>query len=61
MNRGAREASGDVLLFLHADTRLPRTAFTDIASALGDPRYVGGRFDVDARRQPLDAAAGRRG
>jgi rSAM/selenodomain-associated transferase 2 len=47
MNRGAREASGDVLLFLHADTGLPRTAFADIAGALSDPRYLGGRFDVE--------------
>ena len=47
MNRGAREASGDVLLFLHADTRLPSTAFSDIAGAMGDPRYVGGHFDVE--------------
>ena len=46
MNRGAREASGEVLLFLHADTCLPATAFADIAAALGDPRAVGGRFDV---------------
>ena len=47
MNRGAHEANGEVLLFLHADTRLPSTAFADIAGALSDPRYVGGRFDVD--------------
>jgi rSAM/selenodomain-associated transferase 2 len=47
MNRGAQEALGEVLLFLHADTRLPSTALADIANALGDPRYVGGRFDVD--------------
>jgi rSAM/selenodomain-associated transferase 2 len=46
MNRGAREASREVLLFLHADTRLPVTAFADIAAALGDPSCVGGRFDV---------------
>ena len=47
MNRGAGEASGDVLLFLHADTRLPPTAFADIAGALSDRRYLGGRFDVE--------------
>ena len=47
MNRGARQASGDVLLFLHADTRLPPTAFSDIAGAMGDPRHIGGRFDVE--------------
>jgi rSAM/selenodomain-associated transferase 2 len=47
MNRGAREANGDVLLFLHADTRLPVTAWADIGNALSDRRYVGGRFDID--------------
>jgi rSAM/selenodomain-associated transferase 2 len=47
MNLGARQASGDVLLFLHADTGLPASAFTDIATALGNPCYVGGRFDVE--------------
>jgi rSAM/selenodomain-associated transferase 2 len=47
MNLGARQATGEVLLFLHADTRLPQTAFADIATALGDPRCLGGRFDVE--------------
>ena len=46
MNYGARRATGDVLLFLHADTRLPPTAFDDIRGALADPRFVGGRFDI---------------
>ena len=46
MNCGARRATGDVLLFLHADTRLPPTAFDDIRDALSDPRFVGGRFDI---------------
>ena len=47
MNHGARHAHGDVLVFLHADTRLPPAAFDEIAAALGDPRYLGGRFDVE--------------
>ena len=47
MNRGAGEASGDVLLFLHADTRLPTSALKDISVALSEPRYLGGRFDVE--------------
>lgn len=51
MNFGAQRATGDVLLFLHADTRLPPTAFADIRSALEDRRVVGGRFDLQ-----LDAA-----
>jgi rSAM/selenodomain-associated transferase 2 len=46
MNYGARRATGDVLLFLHADTRLPPTAFNDIRDALSDPHFVGGRFDI---------------
>ena len=47
MNLGARQASGDVLLFLHADTRLPDSALSDVAAALSDPACVGGRFDVE--------------
>jgi rSAM/selenodomain-associated transferase 2 len=47
MNRGADEADGEVLLFLHADTRLPTSALNDIKSALSEPRYLGGRFDVE--------------
>jgi len=47
MNVGARRASGEVLLFLHADTRLPRSALNDIVAALSDSRYLGGRFDVE--------------
>ena len=50
MNSGAKEASGDILLFLHADTTLPNSAFDDIRLALGDSRYVGGRFDVEHRQ-----------
>ena len=47
MNRGAEHATGDILLFLHADTRLPPAAFYDIVAALEDPHYLGGRFDVE--------------
>jgi rSAM/selenodomain-associated transferase 2 len=47
MNRGAAAASGEVLLFLHADTRLPESAFGDIAAALNDATVLGGRFDVE--------------
>jgi rSAM/selenodomain-associated transferase 2 len=47
MNSGAKAARGDILLFLHADTTLPNSAFDDIRLALGDSRFVGGRFDVE--------------
>jgi len=52
MNFGAQRGTGDALLFLHADTRLPPSAFDDIRSALEDQRVVGGHFDLqldDAR------------
>ena len=46
MNAGASRASGDILLFLHADTRLPENADGLIAQALHAHRRVWGRFDV---------------
>jgi len=44
MNAGAAAARGDGLVFLHADTHLPRNALTDIDSVLRDDRYIGGAF-----------------
>jgi rSAM/selenodomain-associated transferase 2 len=46
MNAGAAAAGGDVLLFLHADTRLPPGFDAAVLAALVDPAVVGGRFDV---------------
>jgi rSAM/selenodomain-associated transferase 2 len=46
MNRGAALATGDVLLFLHADTLLPSNAFALIRGAMNDKRFVGGAFDL---------------
>ncbi|HEY7534086.1 MAG TPA: TIGR04283 family arsenosugar biosynthesis glycosyltransferase, partial [Nitrospiraceae bacterium] len=46
LNAGAKASRGDVLLFVHADTRLPQTVKTSIESALADALVVGGRFDV---------------
>jgi rSAM/selenodomain-associated transferase 2 len=46
MNAGGRAARGDVLLFLHADTRLPEMAMALIRAALRDPARHWGRFDV---------------
>jgi rSAM/selenodomain-associated transferase 2 len=47
MNAGAAVVQGDVLLFLHADTRLPDGAVDLIDAALADGRHVWGRFDVE--------------
>ncbi|BAP88999.1 family 2 glycosyl transferase [Burkholderiales bacterium GJ-E10] len=46
MNAGAHAAHGDILLFLHADTRLPANADTLITAALSGGSRVWGRFDV---------------
>ncbi len=45
MNRGAAHASGDILLFLHADTQLPENGLVFIQSAISD-QQVWGRFDI---------------
>ncbi len=59
MNAGAAAARGDVLLFLHADTRLPDGAIELIEAALADGRHLWGRFDVefDLRTWTMDATA----
>jgi rSAM/selenodomain-associated transferase 2 len=46
MNAGAAVARGDVLLFLHADTRLPDDADRLVLTALARSERVWGRFDV---------------
>jgi len=46
MNAGGATAKGDVLLFLHADTRLPENADALVIDALSRSRRAWGRFDV---------------
>lgn len=46
MNAGASVARGDVLLFLHADTKLPENADALIRNGLAQSGRVWGRFDV---------------
>jgi rSAM/selenodomain-associated transferase 2 len=43
-NQAARHSSGDSLVFLHADTRLPNDGLRLIEGALADHRIVGGGF-----------------
>ena len=45
MNAGAKEASGEVLLFLHADTVLPEQFESEMASFVSSDKQWG-RFDV---------------
>ncbi len=44
MNAGAAASTGEVLLFLHADSILPRGWAEDVRRAFDDDRVVGGRF-----------------
>ncbi|MDY0339967.1 MAG: TIGR04283 family arsenosugar biosynthesis glycosyltransferase, partial [Coriobacteriia bacterium] len=48
LNAGAARASGDVLLFLHADTVLPPTACAQVTHAMEGPGAVGGAFGYSA-------------
>jgi rSAM/selenodomain-associated transferase 2 len=52
MNEGALASEGDVLLFLHADARLPRGALEAVERAMADDRLAGGCFQI---RFPDDA------
>jgi rSAM/selenodomain-associated transferase 2 len=54
MNAGVDAAHSDVLIFLHADTRLPPDADRVVVAALAQSQGVWGRFDVTiAGRSPL--------
>ena len=60
MNAGAAVARGGVLLFLHADTRLPLDADRLVLSGLAHEACEWGRFDVRiAGRHPLLPLAAR--
>jgi rSAM/selenodomain-associated transferase 2 len=47
MNAGARRASGDILLFLHADTHVPAGFAAEAVAACAAGGVIGGRFDVE--------------
>lgn len=47
MNHGAARAQGDVLLFLHADTRLPRDWEEAIIATFSNQDHIGGAFQVE--------------
>jgi rSAM/selenodomain-associated transferase 2 len=52
MNAGAKRATGEIFLFLHADSLLPGGAIDAVAEGLRSPAVVGGafRFRVDSDR-----------
>jgi rSAM/selenodomain-associated transferase 2/rSAM/selenodomain-associated transferase 1 len=46
MNQGAAQATGDVLVFLHADTRLPEKFEDVVFSSFKQPKMVAGAFEL---------------
>ena len=46
MNAGAKIARGQIIIFLHADTRLPESALEKIDDCLQNQKYVGGAFSL---------------
>ena len=44
MNEGARVATGDILLFQHADTEITDAHFASLRRAMEDPALAGGAF-----------------
>lgn len=46
LNAGTAHVQSDILLFLHADTKLPTDARKEIEHVMENPQCIGGRFDV---------------
>jgi rSAM/selenodomain-associated transferase 2 len=46
MNKGAQQASGDILWFLHADSIVTTKMADEIRNALADPSVIGGGFSI---------------
>ncbi len=57
LNAGAAAATGDILLFLHADTRLPDKSGKHIINTCADPAVAAGAFDlgIDSPRKVFRA------
>lgn len=53
MNAGASVAKGEILIFLHADTELPRNALTKIHLAMAQGGYVGGAFELNFNSEKM--------
>ena len=53
MNAGAKEAQGDILIFLHADTVLPKNIENVIIESLSYSKCVWGRFNVQLSGKSL--------
>ena len=46
MNAGANEATGDLLLFLHADSRIEPESYRKMLEYMKNPKWLGGAFTL---------------
>ena len=46
MNSGANEATGDLLLFLHADSRIEPESYRKMLECMENPKWIGGAFTL---------------
>ena len=46
MNAGANEATGDLLLFLHADSRIEPESYRKMLEYMKNPKWIGGAFTL---------------
>ena len=46
MNVGADEATGDILLFLHADSRIEPESYRKMLQCMQNPKWIGGAFTL---------------
>lgn len=53
MNNGAKQATGEMLIFLHADTFLPNDALALIRQQLSQKQSVWGRFNIRLKGKPI--------
>lgn len=56
LNAGAQRARGDILLFLHADTQLPKGALDAIRHAVRNEQAIGGNFCLRFDGDPIFCA-----
>jgi len=56
MNAGVRVSSGDILLFLHADTVLPPGSVAALRAAVRQGEFLGGAFSVRLSVSPFASA-----
>ena len=53
MNAGASVATGDILMFLHADTELPMSALKRMKGFINRNEFVGGAFDLGIKSDKM--------